>query len=87
MNPVVQSIVTMLRMIGDSRVRFSGKAKNFLFTTASRQALRPMKPSVLWISRASSGGLKQPGFGVDHSPPSSAEGYGSLGLYVHEKTG
>lgn len=41
------SIVTMLRMIGDSRVRYSAKAKSFHFTTATRQAPRPIQPSLL----------------------------------------
>jgi len=45
----------------------------FLFTTASRMALGPTQPPILWVLGAFSLGIKQPGCEADHSPPSSAE--------------
>jgi hypothetical protein len=44
-----------------------------LFTTVSRQALRPTQPPVQWVPGALSLGVKRPGREADHSPPSSAE--------------
>jgi hypothetical protein len=45
----------------------------FLFTTASRTALRPTQPPIQWVPRALSLGVKRPGREADHSPPSRAE--------------
>jgi hypothetical protein len=45
----------------------------FLFTTASRTALRPNHPPIQWVPGAHSLGVKRPGR-EDHSPPSSAGG-------------
>jgi len=40
----------------------------FLFATASRTVLGSSQPRIHWLP-----GVKQPGSGADHSPPSSAE--------------
>jgi hypothetical protein len=45
----------------------------FLFTTASRTALRPTQPPIQWVPGSLSLGLKRPWREADHSPPSSAE--------------
>jgi hypothetical protein len=45
----------------------------FLFTTASRTALRPTQPPIQWVPGAPSPGVKRPGREADRSPPSSAE--------------
>jgi hypothetical protein len=45
----------------------------FLFTTASRTALRPTQPPIQRVPGALSLGVKRPGRETDHSPPSSAE--------------
>jgi hypothetical protein len=44
----------------------------FLFTTASRPALRPTQPPIQWVKGAFSLGVKQPVFEAKHSLPSSA---------------
>jgi hypothetical protein len=45
----------------------------FLFTAASRTALRPTQPPIQWVPGALSMGVKRQGREADHSPPSSAE--------------
>jgi hypothetical protein len=45
----------------------------FLFTPASRQALRPTQPPTQWVPGALSLGVNRSGRVADHSPPSSAE--------------
>jgi hypothetical protein len=45
----------------------------FLFTTASRTALRPTQPPIQWVPGALSLRVQKPGHEADHSPPSSAE--------------
>jgi hypothetical protein len=45
----------------------------FLFTTASRTALRSTQPPIQWVLGALSLEIKWPGREADHSPPSSAE--------------
>jgi hypothetical protein len=45
----------------------------FLFTTASRTALRPTQPPIKWVPGILSLGVKRPGIEADHSPPSRAE--------------
>jgi hypothetical protein len=45
----------------------------FLFTTASRTAMRPTQPLFQWVGGALSLGVKRPRREADHSPPSSAE--------------
>jgi hypothetical protein len=45
----------------------------FLFTTASRPALRPTQPPTQWVTGALSLGVKLPEREADHSPASSAE--------------
>jgi hypothetical protein len=66
-----------------SRVRFPAGAGNFLFTTASRTALGPTQPPIHWVPGALSLGVKRPGRGADHSPPSSAEVKEWVELYLH----
>jgi hypothetical protein len=55
------------------RVRFSAGAGKFLFTTASRPALRPTQPPIQWVPGALSLGVKRPVREADHSSASSAE--------------
>jgi len=45
----------------------------FLFTTASRLAMRPTQPSVQWVQGALPLWVKLTESEADHSPPSSAE--------------
>jgi hypothetical protein len=45
----------------------------FLFTTASRTAVKLTQPPIQWATGALSLGIKPPGREADHSPPSSAE--------------
>jgi hypothetical protein len=45
----------------------------FLFTTASRTAVRPTQPPIQWVPEALSLGVKRLWREPDHSPPSSAE--------------
>jgi hypothetical protein len=45
----------------------------FYLCTASRTALGPTQPPILWVPGALSLGVKRPGREADHSPPSSAE--------------
>jgi hypothetical protein len=47
----------------------------FLFTTASRTALRLIWPPIQWVPGSLSLGVKRPGHEADHSPPSSAENH------------
>jgi hypothetical protein len=50
-----------------------GRVKNFLFFTSSRPNLGFTQPSIEWVSRALSPGVKRQGREADHSPPASAE--------------
>jgi hypothetical protein len=45
----------------------------FLFTTASRPALRLTRPRIQWVPGTLSLGVKRPGCETDHSRPSSVE--------------
>jgi hypothetical protein len=45
----------------------------FLFTTTSRPALELIQPLIQWVIGALSLGVKRPGRGADHLPPSSVE--------------
>jgi hypothetical protein len=55
----------------------------FLFTTASRTALRPTQPPIQWVPGVLSMGLKRSGREADHSPPSSAEVKEWVELYLY----
>jgi hypothetical protein len=55
----------------------------FFFTTASRTALGPTQPSIQWVPRALSLGVKWPGCEADHSSPSSAKVKKCMELYLH----
>jgi hypothetical protein len=55
----------------------------FLFTTASRTALRPTQPPIQWVPEALSLGVKLPGREADHSHPSSDEVKEWVELYLH----
>jgi len=55
----------------------------FLFTAASRPALRPTEPPILWVAGSLSLGVERPGHEVDHSLPSSAEVEECVELYLH----
>jgi hypothetical protein len=54
-------------------VRIPAEAGNFLFTTASKPALRPTQPPIQWVPWAFSLGVKRPERETDHSPPSIAK--------------
>jgi hypothetical protein len=56
----------------DGRGSIPGRAKFFLFSTASRPALVPTQSAVQWVTEAISLGVNRPGRDADHSPPSSA---------------
>jgi hypothetical protein len=59
-----------------SRVRFpggGGGGEIFIFTTASRTALRPTQPPIQWVPGALSPVVRRPGREAHHSPPSNAE--------------
>jgi hypothetical protein len=51
----------------------SRQCKIFLFSTASRLALRLTQPPIRWVPGALSPGVKRKGPEADHSPQSSAE--------------
>jgi hypothetical protein len=55
----------------------------FLFTAASRTALRPIQPPIQRVPGALSLGIKQPGREADRLPPSSAEVKECVELYLH----
>jgi hypothetical protein len=55
----------------------------FLFTTASRTALRPTQPPIQWVPGTLSLEVKRSGHEADHSPPSSAEIKEWVELYLH----
>jgi hypothetical protein len=50
-----------------------GRVKNFLFFTPSRLALGPTQPPIQWVPGVLSPGVKRPGRGTGHSPPTSAK--------------
>jgi hypothetical protein len=72
-----------------SRVRFPAGAWNFLFDTASRNALGPTQPPIQWIPGALSLGVKRPGREADnflHLAPRSKNAWSytsSLPLRLH----
>jgi hypothetical protein len=51
--------------------------------TASRLALGPTQPPVLWVPGALFVGIKRSGREANHSPPSSAEVQKCVMLYLH----
>jgi hypothetical protein len=55
----------------------------FLFTTASRMALRPTKPPIQWVPGALSLGVKRLRCEADHSPSSITEVKKWVELYLH----
>jgi hypothetical protein len=55
----------------------------FLFTTATRTALRPTRPPILWVTGAPSLRVKRPGREADHTPPCSAEVKEWVELYLY----
>jgi hypothetical protein len=63
----------------DSRRRL----EMFLFTTASRTAMRPTQPLIQWVPGALFLGVKRPGREGDRSPPSSAEVKECVEQYLH----
>jgi hypothetical protein len=55
----------------------------FLFNTASRTALGPIRPPIQWVAGALSLAVKRPWRESDHSPPSNAKGKEWVELYLH----
>jgi hypothetical protein len=55
------------------RVQFSARARDFLFSTASRQALGPTQPLIQWVLQPLSLEGKAAEHEADNSPPSSAK--------------
>jgi hypothetical protein len=66
-----------------SRARFLAGLGIFLFTTASRTALRTTQPPMQWVTGALSLGVMRPGRETDHSPPPSADVKECVELYLH----
>ena len=56
------------------------------FLHPSRPALEPTQPPIT-MGTGSFPGLKRPGRGVDHPPPSSAEVEGRVELYLYSLSG
>ena len=56
------------------------------FPHLSRAALKPTQPPMKWVTDLSSG-VKRPGRGVDHPPPSSAEVKERVQLYLYSPSG
>ena len=52
------------------------------FPQPSRHVLGPTQPPVQWVP-ALSLGVKRPGRGADHPPPSKCRGHERLGLYLY----
>ena len=61
-----------------------GGVRDFLHP--SRPALGPTKPTIQWVAGLSRG-VKRPGRGVDHPPPSSAEVKARVPLYFYSISG
>jgi hypothetical protein len=57
----------------DGRGSSLGRVKGFLFSIASRPALRPTHSLIPWVLGALSQEVKRPGREADHSSSSSAE--------------
>ena len=56
------------------------------FPHLSRPALRPTQPPIQWV-KGSFPGVKRPGRGVDHPPPSSAEVKIKVEIYLYSPLG
>jgi hypothetical protein len=56
------------------------------FQHSSRPALGPAQPPVQWVP-GHSPGVKRPGRGVDHPPPSSTEVKERIELYLYSPSG
>jgi hypothetical protein len=54
-------------------VRFPTRQDIFLFSTGSRPALEPTQPSIQWVPRGFSLGVKRRSREAEHSLPSGAE--------------
>jgi hypothetical protein len=52
-----------------------------------RPALRPTQPPIQWIPGLFPEGVKRPGHGVDHQPPSNAEVKERVKLYLFSPSG
>ena len=56
------------------------------FPHPSRPALWPTQPPVQWVPGLSPG-VKRPGRGADHPPPSKCRGHERVGLYLYSPSG
>ena len=56
------------------------------FPHLSRPSLGPTQPPIQWVL-VSLQGVKRPGLGADHPPPSSAEIKGRIELYLYTPSG
>jgi len=56
-----------------NQLSLKSEKQEFRMVTASRTALGPTQPPVLWAPVALSLGAKRPGREANHSPPSSAK--------------
>jgi hypothetical protein len=76
-NEELYNLYSPPRMIRDSGVLRLGfgsrQCKMFLISKVPRPTLGPTKPHMQWVPWAVAPGIKRPGRGSDHTPPSSAE--------------
>jgi hypothetical protein len=69
--------------LDDRRFQSRQRLGIFLFTTASRPAVRPTQPPSQWVTVALFLGVKRPGREADHLPPSIAEVKECVELHLH----
>jgi hypothetical protein len=57
----------------DGRDLILGRSKVFLFSTATRPALRPTQAPIHWVKKVLLPEVKRPGREADHLPPFNAQ--------------
>jgi hypothetical protein len=70
---IAQSVLRLGYRLDGRQGSILGGGKIFLFSTASRPAVRPIQPPILWVLGVVYLGVKRQGREADHSPPSRAE--------------